>query len=83
MDISEVAWNEQARAKILDDADRVLREAVLEVAGAEGDVSSDDAFARLNALLKDRFIDYEPGPDLRRYADAIAGGEFAGASAAG
>ena len=26
----------------------------------------------------DRFIDYEPGPDLRRYADAIAAGEFAG-----
>ena len=77
MDISEVAWNEPARAKILDDADRVLRDAVLEVARSKGEVSSDDAFARLNGLLKDRFIDYEPGPDLRRYADAIAAGDFA------
>lgn len=76
MDITEVAWNEPARAKILQDADRVLREAVLEVARSDGDVSSDAAFARLNALLKDRFIDYEPGPDLRTYADAIANGEF-------
>lgn len=25
----------------------------------------------------DRFIDYEPGPDLRTYADTIARGEFA------
>ena len=75
MDISQVAWNEPARVKILQDADRVLREAVLEVAGADA-ISSDEAFARLNALLKDRFIDYEPGPDLRTYADAIAAGEF-------
>ena len=77
MDITEVAWNEQARAKILEDADRVLRDAVQDVAGGSHEISSDQAFARLNALLKDRFIDYEPGPDLRKYADAIAGGEFA------
>ncbi|MET0296800.1 MAG: hypothetical protein ABW024_05325 [Microbacterium sp.] len=76
MDTSEIVWNEPARAKILDDADRVLREAVLEVA-ALGDRTSDQAFAELNARLKDRFIDYEPGPDLRKYADAIAAGEFA------
>ncbi|MET0672365.1 MAG: hypothetical protein ABWY37_02620 [Microbacterium pygmaeum] len=74
MKTSEIQWNEPARAKILEDADRVLREAVLEVA-RNGDISSDDAFAALNALLKDRFIDYEPGPDLRKYADAIAAGE--------
>lgn len=75
MDISEVAWNEPARAKILDDADRVLREAVRAVA-QKSDLSADDAFAELNALLKDRFIDYQPGPDIRTYADAIAAGEF-------
>ncbi|MFE7843597.1 hypothetical protein ACFUTX_00225 [Microbacterium sp. NPDC057407] len=75
MDISEVAWNEPARAKILDDADRVLREAVRTVAQKNG-ISSDDAFAELNALLKDRFIDYQPGPDIRTYADAIAAGDF-------
>ncbi|WP_203138585.1 hypothetical protein [Microbacterium sp. JZ31] len=75
MNISDVTWNEAARAKILEDADAVLRGAVQSVA-AKGEVSSDDAFAQLNALLKDRFIDYEPGPDIRKYADAIAAGEF-------
>ena len=76
MEASEIQWNEPARAKILDDADRVLREAVVDVAQAGEEVSSDAAFARLNARLKDRFIDYEPGPDIRKYADAIAAGEF-------
>jgi hypothetical protein len=76
METSDIRWNEPARAKILDDADRVLREAVLDVARSHGGRSSDDAFAELNARLKDRFIDYEPGPDLRKYADAIAAGEF-------
>ncbi|MDN3310618.1 hypothetical protein QWJ90_06720 [Microbacterium oryzae] len=79
MDISDVTWNDEARAKILDDADAVLRDAVRSVAGS-GDLSSDDAFAQLNALLKDRFIDYEPGPDIRKYADAIAAGEFSGST---
>lgn len=76
MEASEIQWNEPARAKILDDADRVLRDAVLAVAGSDGELSSDDAYAQLNARLKDRFIDYEPGPDIRKYADAIAAGEF-------
>lgn len=75
MDISDATWNEPARKKILDDADRVLQEAVQAVAEKPG-LSSDDAFAELNGLLKDRFIDYEPGPDIRKYADAIADGEF-------
>lgn len=79
MDASEIRWNEQARAKILDDSDRVLRDAVLEVAKSSPEITSDDAFAELNAKLKDRFIDWEPGPDLRKYADAIAAGEFADA----
>lgn len=80
MDASEIRWNEQARAKILDDSDRVLREAVLEIARSGDGISSDEAFAQLNARLKDRFIDYEPGPDIRRYADAIAAGDVADAS---
>lgn len=74
MNISEIEWNEPARAKIVQDADNVLREAVLAVASIDG-ISSDDAFAELNKRLKDRFIDYEPGPDVRKYADAIAAGE--------
>ncbi len=77
MDISDIAWNEPAREKILQDADNVLREAVVEVAKTHGGGSADEAFAALNARLKDRFIDYEPGPDLRKYADAIAAGEIA------
>ncbi|MDN3495809.1 hypothetical protein QL996_07715 [Planococcus sp. APC 4015] len=78
MEAEEIRWNEQARAKILEDADRVLREAVVAVAGSPESASSDEAFAALNARLKDRFIDYEPGPDLRKYADAIASGDITG-----
>ena len=80
MEASEIQWNEPARAKILKDADRVLREAVLDIARSNDGVSSDEAFAELNAHLKDRFIDYEPGPDIRKYADAIAAGEISDTS---
>ena len=75
----DIRWNEPARAKILDDADAVLREAVLDIARTQGGISSDDAFVELNRRMKDRFIDYEPGPDIRKYADAIAAGEIEGA----
>ena len=78
MDTDDIRWNDEARAKILEDSDRVLREAVLAVASSPG-LSSDEAFAQLNGRLKDRFIDYEPGPDIRKYADAIAAGEFSAA----
>jgi hypothetical protein len=76
MDISDIRWNDQARQKILDDADRVLQEAVVDIARNSEGISADDAFAELNRRLKDRFIDWEPGPDLRTYADAIAAGEI-------
>lgn len=76
MTVTEITWNDEARAKILEDADRVLREAVEDVARSSSELSSDDAFKELNARLKDRFIDYEPGPDIRKYADAIAAGEI-------
>ena len=75
MDNSDIRWNDEARAKILDDADNVLREAVSAVAASHADATSDEAYAELNRLLKDRFIDYEPGPDVRKYADAIVAGE--------
>ncbi|WP_243695935.1 hypothetical protein [Labedella phragmitis] len=74
----DIRWNDEARAKILDDSDRVLREAVLDVAGTHADGSWEDAFAELNARLKDRFIDFEPGPDLRRFAEAIVADEIEG-----
>lgn len=76
MDISDIRWNEPARQKILDDADRVLREAVIDIARENPGISSDDAFAEINSRMKGRFIDYEPGPDIRTYADAIAAGEI-------
>jgi hypothetical protein len=75
MDITDIRWNEQARAKILDDADRVLREAVVEIARS-GETDATEAYRKLNDALKDRFIDWEPGPDLRTYADAIAAGDI-------
>src|SRR3954469_22093742 len=72
----EITWNDEARAKILDDADRVLREAVLDVAGFGAELTSDEAYEQLNSRLKTRFIDYQPGPDVRRLADAIVAGEI-------
>ena len=76
MRIDDVHWNEQARAKMLDDADRVLREAVAAVAREHAHGDSDAIYAELNARLKDRFIDFEPGPDLRKYAEAVSAGEI-------
>ena len=76
MNSSEIRWNGAAREKIRNDADRVLREAVLDIANGNTDLSSDEVFAQLNSRLKTRFIDYEPGPDIRKYADAIAAGEI-------
>ncbi len=76
MKINEVRWNDEARAKMLDDADGVLQQAVTSVAGSMGGQDSDAIFAALNHELKDKFIDYKPGPDIRRYADAIAAGDL-------
>ena len=82
MEKSEIRWNDEARQKILTDSDRVLQEAVLDLSKTMEGKPSDDAFAELNARLKDRFIDFKPGPDLRKYADAIVAGEFADAGPA-
>jgi hypothetical protein len=77
MNSSDIVWNDEARAKILDDSDRVLRDAVLELGTTLSGHESDEAYEQLFARLKDRFIDFEPGPDIRKYADAIVAGEFA------
>jgi hypothetical protein len=76
MNTEDIRWNDEARAKILEDSDRVLREAVVDIARSGSDVSSDAAYEELNGRMKTRFIDYEPGPDIRKYADAIAAGEI-------
>jgi hypothetical protein len=71
MDISDVKWNDEARDKILRDSDRVLQEAVQTVNGELAGESWEKSFARLIQLLEGRFIDFEPGPDIRTYAEAI------------
>ncbi|RFA16813.1 hypothetical protein B7R21_01495 [Subtercola boreus] len=76
MNASEIRWNDEARAKVLTDADNVLRDAVVELNGSMQGKPSDEIYAALNERLKDRFIDYEPGPDVRKYADAIARGDI-------
>jgi len=76
-DLTDVVWNDEARDKILTDADRMLQEAVRDVAAETGEGDSwEDAFAALNERLKGRFIDYEPGPDVRKYAEAIVRGDY-------
>jgi hypothetical protein len=76
-DLTDVVWNDEARDKILTDADRVLQEAVRDVAAETGEGAPwEDAFAALNERLKGRFIDYEPGPDVRKYAEAIVRGDY-------
>lgn len=73
---SEITWNDEARAKILSDSDRVLREAVIDLAATKSGATSDELFAELNTRMRGRFIDYETGPDIRKYADAVAAGEI-------
>ena len=73
---SEITWNDEAKTKILIDADKVLREAVVDLAASTTGASTEEVFAALNSRLKDRFIDYEPGPDIRKYADAISSGHI-------
>lgn len=78
MDISNVAWNDQAREKILSDADKALQEAVKEAAAQHADSDRDQVYKFLFEKLQPQFIDFEPGPDLGKYADAVANGEFSG-----
>ncbi|MDF2444190.1 MAG: hypothetical protein JWR01_2393 [Subtercola sp.] len=76
MNASDIRWNDEARAKVLSDSDTVLREAVVDLNASMQGKPSDEIYAALNERLKDRFIDYEPGPDVRKYADAIAAGDI-------
>lgn len=76
MDINEVKWNEQAREKILTDADRALQEAVKEAAASHSGSDRDQVYKFLFEKLQPQFVDFEPGPDLSKYADAVANGEF-------
>ena len=76
MNIDDLKWNDEARGKILEDSDRVLREAATTVNDEASGQSYDDVYEKLFAALKDRFIDFKPGPDIEAVAKAIADGEL-------
>jgi hypothetical protein len=77
VELNDVKWNEQARDKILLDADRALQEAVREAASSLAGKDKDEVYKFLFEKLKDQFVDFQPGPDLTKYAEAVAGGELA------
>lgn len=79
MNRSDIRWNDEAREKILSDSDKLLQDTVLDIAHSMPGGDSDAVFAELNSRLKTHFIDYEPGPDIRKYADAIAAQELSAA----
>ncbi len=81
MELNDVKWNEQAREKILLDADRALQEAVQEAAASLSGADKDQVYKFLFEKLKDQFVDFQPGPDLTKYAEAVAGGELSSAQA--
>jgi len=76
MELQDVKWNEQAREKILLDADRALQEAVREAASSLSGAGKEKVYEFLFEKLKGQFVDFQPGPDLTKYAEAVAGGEF-------
>ncbi|WP_461189572.1 hypothetical protein [Arthrobacter sp. Z4-13] len=82
MELQDVKWNDQARQKILLDADRALQEAVKEAASSMSEAGKDEVYKFLFEKLKDQFVDFQPGPDLTQYAEAVAGGEFSAAGEA-
>lgn len=58
------------------DADRALQEAVQEAASSLSGSDKDQVYKFLFEKLKDQFVDFQPGPDLTKYAEAVAGGEL-------
>lgn len=81
VELKDVAWNEQAREKILLDADRALQEAVKKAASSLSNADKDEVYKFLFEELKDRFVDFQPGPDLTEYAEAVANGDFSSGGA--
>ncbi|MDQ0665161.1 hypothetical protein QFZ35_003659 [Arthrobacter ulcerisalmonis] len=82
MELQDIRWNDQAREKILLDADRALQEAVREAASTLSGSDKDQVYKFLFEKLKDQFVDFQPGPDLTKYAEAVAGGELGSAASA-
>ena len=78
MQESEIRWNDEARDKILNDADNVLREAVVDLGNTMQGKPWEEVYAELISRMEGRFIDFEPGPDIRKFAEAVANGEVGG-----
>ncbi len=76
MDLSTIGWNQEARDKILLDADHALQSAVREAVETMDGKSRDEVYEFLFATLKPQFVDFKPGPDLGDCADAVANGEI-------
>lgn len=76
MELNDVKWNEQAREKILLDADRALQEAVSTAAETMAGADREEIYKFLFERLQPQFVDFKPGPDLSEYADAVANGQF-------
>ncbi len=74
MNVSDMKWNEEARQKILHDADRALQAAVREAARTRADADRDAVYEFLFEQLNGQFVDFQPGPDLGEYADAVVSG---------
>ena len=72
MELSTIGWNQEARDKILLDADRALQGAVKEAAETMDGKSRDEVYEFLFEKLKPQFVDFKPGPDLSACADAVA-----------
>ncbi|MHA7239245.1 hypothetical protein [Arthrobacter sp. TMS1-12-1] len=75
MELSTIGWNQEARDKILLDADRALQEAVREAAETLEGKSRDEVYEFLFQKLQPQFVDFKPGPDLSACADAVASGD--------
>ncbi len=75
MQESEIRWNDEAREKILNDADGVLREAVVDLGATMNGKPWEEVYAELISRMEGRFIDFEPGPDIRKYAEAVSNGD--------
>jgi hypothetical protein len=77
MELSTIGWNQEARDKILLDADRALQGAVKEAVETMDGKSRDEVYEFLFQKLQPQFVDFKPGPDLSACADAVANGDVA------
>lgn len=75
MELSTIGWNQEARDKILHDADRALQEAVRKAVETMDGKSRDEVYEFLFSELQPQFVDFKPGPDIGACADAVANGE--------